>query len=107
MTIRLPVARLPDNAPEERAVRWLIATKGATYAEAARRYGVSFNSVRSRVEYRYGSIMLAREMAEVDPEITKEHRRCIICRDPQDMERFQYICPSCRRTVDRKHGGHV
>jgi hypothetical protein len=105
--IRAPIPRLAPHAPEERAVRWLIATPGATYAEAARKFQVTFNSVRARVEYRYGSLMIARETAEIDPDITREHRRCIVCREPQNMDRYQYICPSCRRGVDGKHGGHV
>lgn len=88
-------------------MRWIIATPGATYAEAARKFRVSFNSVRARIEYRYGSLMLARETAEIDPDITREFRRCICCRKEVNMDRYQYICPSCRKAVDHTHGGHV
>ena len=97
----LPIPRLSDSAPEERAVRWLIANEQATYAQAARRYNVSYNAIRSRIEYRYGSIWMARECADEDPTIVEEQRRCIVCRQTQLMTQSQYICRRCRRSFSQ------
>lgn len=99
-----PVPRLPPSAPVERAVRWIIAEETASYTEASKRFHVSVNSIRSRIEYRYGSLVMARETACTDEDPQKVTRRCIICRTEQRMDTRQYICGQCAGQVEQADG---
>lgn len=101
----LPSPRLPWNAPVEQAVRWLISTPGVSYDEAARRYQVTINNLRSRVEYRYGSLKVARQIGVEEDRKALTLRRCIVCKRQEEMTEFQRICKSCSRSVDKKNGG--
>lgn len=101
-----PSPRLPPTSPIERAVRYVIATEGATYREVAERFGVSRNSIRSRVEYRYGSLEIARTTWE-EIEETRTTRRCIICRGTFEMEPRQHVCNSCRKDVEQAEKGLI
>lgn len=60
---QLPKARLPETSMEERAVRWIMQNHDMSYPQVAALFGVSANSIRSRIEYRYGSLATARHYA--------------------------------------------
>ena len=88
--------RLPPDSREEKAVRFLIADHTATYRQAAERFSVSINSVRSRVEYRFGSLEMARTFAAEEFQHLKDQKRCAVCRTPQPLDRQSYVCRACR-----------
>jgi hypothetical protein len=85
-------------------VRWIIAHEAASYPEASRKFCVSVNSIRSRIEYRYGSLIMARETAGTDKDPQRVTRRCIICRTEQPMDTRQYICTKCAGQVEQADG---
>lgn len=103
----LPSPRLPWSSTVEQAVRWLIQTPGVTYSQAARRYQVTVNNLRARVEYRYGSLALAREVGADEEDTPLVLRRCIVCRRHEEMEEFQRICNACGRLARIKDGGLI
>lgn len=96
-----PVPRLPPSSPVERAVRWLILTRDASYPTAAARFDVSVNSIRARIEYRFGSLELARDTCGAEAESRIVWRRCIMCRQPGEMDLAQHICRGCSSRVER------
>ena len=93
----LPRPKYPSST-EERAVSWIVSNHDMSYAQVAALFGVSVNSIRSRIEYRYGSLTEARQATQHPPE-TKTTRRCIICKKEHDMDRNQYVCQPCRRNI--------
>lgn len=100
MTVRRPLGpRLGPDAPVERAVRWIIEEGGATYAEAAAKFDVKANSIRSRVEHRYGSLAQARLDGGGGAVPETYTRQCIVCRRVFEMERYQHICDGCKANM--------
>lgn len=102
-----PVPRLPPSSSVERAVRWLISTRDATYTSTARRFSVSVNSLRARIEYRFGSLEMARETGGDEIENRIVWRRCIMCRKPGEMDLSQHICGGCSGRVERADRGMI
>jgi len=92
--------------PVEQAIEWLIKNQMATYGQAARRFNVTLNNIRARVEYRHGSLAQAR-IDERSPPCTTRRRQCIICRKEHELEKHRYICDGCSKSVNGTHGGHV
>lgn len=92
--------------PVEQAIEWLVKNQMATYGQAARRFNVTHNNIRSRVEYRHGSLTQAR-MDKLTPPCTTRTRRCIICKEEHKMEKHQYICKACAKRACDIHEGHV
>jgi len=67
--MRLPRPRLGPDAMEERAVNWIIQNADMSYPKTAALFGVSANAIRSRIEYRYGSLEMARHYWRSEREI--------------------------------------
>lgn len=78
---------------------WIIENRQASYAQAAQKFGVKANSIRSRVEHRYGTLAEARGgEVVVEPKATIT-RPCLVCREECEFERFQHICPDCKSNM--------
>lgn len=98
-----PIPNHPADIPEERAVRWLITNTQATYPAAAAMHGVSIESIRSRIEYRYGSIGYARELFRTEADILAELHRCVVCREPHKLD-HTLRCKNCRGDRSAREG---
>lgn len=73
--------------------------------EAARQFGVSLNSLRSRIESRYGSLREARDQG-YRPPAAPATRPCLRCRS-KAVELPRRMCDPCNRAVAALHDGHV
>ena len=89
--------RKPRGSPEERAVRWIIQHQDMTYEQVAALFDVTVNNIRSRIEYRYGSLSAARHYGLADEGGRLVDRTCLSCRSTQNMDRNQYICDKCKK----------
>lgn len=99
------------TGPINDAEAWIIATADATYAMAAQRFGVTTNSLRARIESRYGSLSAARLMRDagvIRPDrgrILAPVRRCMCCGKSSAMDRNQRICDACTAQNAKLHDG--
>jgi hypothetical protein len=92
-----PRPRKPQASLEERAVRWIIHHQDMTYEKTAALFGVTVNNIRSRIEYRYGSLSAARYYGLADEGGQITDRTCLVCRTTKDMSKSQYICDTCKK----------
>ena len=104
----MTMAPKPKTGPIDEAERWIIRTKNATYRQAAQMFGLSHNSIRARIEHKYGSLTYARRGPSLDTgRVLKPVRRCICCGISSAMDRNQYICNNCKSKNERLHDGWV
>lgn len=89
------------------AVDWLVHRIEGSYVEAAAQFGVTANSVRSRVEYVHGSLAQARSSIGIGRVSTSRKRKCLVCRKEVELEKNLYICKPCRDEVSNAHDGAV
>ena len=102
------MAPKPKTGPIDEAERWIIQTKNATYRQAAKLFGLSHNSIRARIEHKYGSLASARRWPMVDAgRVLKPVRRCICCGVSSAMDQNQRICNNCKSKNERIHDGWV
>ena len=103
-----PMAPKPKTGPIDEAERWIIQTKDATYRQAAKLFGLSHNSIRARIEHKYGSLTYARRgMMFEKVRVLKPVRRCICCGISSAMVQYQRICNNCKSKNERIHDGWV
>lgn len=94
--------------PAELALQWLIHTPDATYRSAAQRFGVKANTIRGRIQHRFGTLAEARELNGVpDAAAPKVKRNCMICKTPTFLDPAHRLCETCRRRVNSLHEGSV
>lgn len=102
------MAPKPKTGPIDEAELWIIQTKDATYRQAAKLFGLSHNSIRARIEHKYGSLASARRWPMVDTgRVLKPVRRCICCGVSSAMDQNQRICNNCKSKNERIHDGWV
>ena len=102
------MAPKPKTGPIDEAERWIIQTKDATYRQAAKLFGLSHNSIRARIEHKYGSLTYARRgMMFKKVRVLKPVRRCICCGVSSAMDRNQRICNNCKSKNEGIHDGWV
>lgn len=100
----------PKTGAIDEAEAWIIATRDATYREAAANFGVTHNAIRARIANKYGSLAEARN----EPERYRDARRrlipvlrCIRCRETANIEQGLRMCACCRKEVAKIHEGGV
>lgn len=92
----------------DQAEAFIIQTPDATYRTAAQGFGLSVNTLRARIENKYGSLSMARSAGYDQPgRILGAVRRCIRCRVSSAMDRGQHICNHCRKEIASIHDGAV
>ena len=107
------MAPKPKTGPIDDAEAWIIENYGARYADAAERWGVTQNAIRSRIANKYGSLSAARLMRDamiLKPDrgrTMRPVRRCICCGISAGMDRNQRICDTCQTKNARVHDGRV
>ena len=102
------MAPKPKTGPIDAAESWIIQTKDATYRQAAQMFGLSHNSIRARIEHKYGSLTYARRGPSLDTgRVLKPVRRCICCGISSAMDQNQRICNNCKSKNERIHDGSV
>jgi|GEM_PF-2866462 len=95
----------PKTGPIDDAEAWLISTPDGTYPEASRRFGVTRNSLKARIENKYGSVAAARLMRDagiLKPDagrILGPVRRCSRCGVSVRMDRNQRMCRECNDEI--------
>lgn len=100
--------RLPNTGPIDEAEAWIIATRDATYREAAANFGVTHNSIRARIANKYGSLAEARNQPARDPRRRLiPILRCMRCQKTANIEPGFRMCACCRKEVARIHEGGV
>lgn len=105
--------RLPKTGAIDEAEAWIIATRDATYREAAANFGVSMNSIRARISNKYGSLSGARLMGRAlvlkqeDGRMLRPIRRCMTCGKSSNIEVGHRRCQSCKKEAERIHDGIV
>jgi hypothetical protein len=89
----------------ERAVAYIIANPRATYSAVSIQFGVSVNSLRARINYRFGSLDEARSFGDARTRLWD--RPCICCGDTDPRPHGLYRCQSCRAKAAAIHEGVV
>ena len=108
MRWEMTMAPKPKTGPIDAAESWIIQTKDATYRQAAQLFGLSRNSIRARIEHKYGSLAAARLGPMFDAgSVLKPVRRCICCGISSAMDQNQRICNNCKLKNERIHDGWV
>ena len=101
------------TGPIDDAEAFLISTPEATYADAARAFGVTHNAIRARISNKYGSLASARLMRDagvlrVDPRrVLRPGRRCMTCGVSSNIEHGLRRCKKCRDEAAKIHEGGV
>ena len=72
--------RPPNTGAIDQAEAYLIANPGVTIPLAAQVFGLTVNSIRSRIEHKYGSLAEARLSGPAPQRVRKPVRRCMCCR---------------------------
>lgn len=99
--------RPPNTGAIDQAEAYLIANPAATIPLTAQVFGLTVNSIRSRIEHKYGSLALARGMSPEPKRVRKPVRRCMCCRISSAMEPQQRKCDKCKRRDAEIHEGRV
>lgn len=90
----------------DEAEAFIIGNPQATIPIAAMTYGLSVNSLRARIEHKYGSLAEARQAGHHPARVRKPVRRCITCRESKAMQPQNHVCDKCkRRNADIHEGG--
>lgn len=97
-----PAIRERADSAVEKAVRYIINDTTATYAQSAQKFGCSVNGIRSRIEYRYGSLEMARDAAQEERDFLNSNHRCNVCMTPQHIDPGHHACRACRGVFDQK-----
>lgn len=99
--------RVRTGAIDE-AEAFVIRMRDASVREAAEKFGLSKNTLRARIDNKYGGLQLARAAGYIEPKrIRAPVRRCIRCRVSSAMDRGQHICNHCRKEIASIHDGAV
>ena len=99
--------RPPNTGAIDQAEAYLIANPGVTIPLAAQVFGLTVNSIRSRIAHKYGSLAEARQSGPVPQRVRKPVRRCMCCRHSAAMQPQQRICDKCKRRNAEIHEGRV
>lgn len=91
----------------EMAIDWLVEHPHGTYAKASSLFDIPVNSIRSRVQYKFGTLAECRSERGVGKVSPQRKRRCLCCRVEKEMEKNIYLCDPCREKVNNTHDGAV
>jgi hypothetical protein len=100
------ITRRRKRKGAENAAAWLMKNRNATYRQASERFAIPVNTIRSWVEYRYGSLQEARLWQAPDKSV-KRVKKCITCKTPSMMDRNNHICDRCKESMGKLHDGSV
>lgn len=89
----------------EQAVNYIIHNPKESYSMVARKFGVKPGAIRSRIEYRFGTLMEARSINRVvvddKPRRAIKRRKCMVCKKPADLEENKFICDPCKDKIGK------
>lgn len=92
----------------DQAEAFIIRTPDATYRTTAEAFGLSSNTLRARIDNKYGCLRMARQAGYAEPgRVLRAVRHCIRCRKSANMDRWQHICNHCRKEIASIHDGAV
>ena len=105
MSYRALKVRRQNKNNAQAATEYIIQTPSATYRSAAKKFCVSVNSIRARINYRYGSLMEARLHA--DTMVKTWSRPCMSCGTTERRFYGQFRCDDCLAAAQKLHDGIV
>ena len=92
----------------DQAEAHIIRTPDATYRTTAEAFGLSTNTLRARIDNKYGCLRMARQAGYAEPgRILRAVRRCITCKKSANIDRGLYRCKSCIKKAEDIHDGPV
>lgn len=94
------------------AEAFIIGTADATYRKVAEAFGLSANTLRARIDNKYGCLRMARQAGYAEPERVRApvFRQCIRCKGrsvPSSIHHGQRMCDKCRKEIASIHDGAV